>query len=150
MTGRYLSLMLATIVVILITALIAGCAGGASTPVSHGGPATDYVSLVDNLHKEGAPVEPATSINQAFFSVEELVIKVNGEDIQVFGYGNEAAAEAEAKLVSPDGGTVGTSRVFWVSPPHFYRSGKMIVFYVGQNSEITGVLEKVLGLQFAG
>jgi len=39
---------------------------------------------------------------------------------------------------------------FWVGPPHFYKVEKLIVLYVGENEDTIGILESVLGPQFAG
>ncbi len=116
----------------------------------HGGPVTDYVSLVDNLRAAGATVNPAGEVEQPFFSVKGFVIKVNNGDVQVFEYMDANAAEAESQLVSPDGSSVGTSMVGWVAPPHFYKVEKLIVLYVGENEDTIGMLDSVLGPQFAG
>jgi hypothetical protein len=118
--------------------------------ISHGEPVEDYVSLIDNLRASGATVEPVGEVEQAFFSVTGHVITVNGNDVQVFEYADAEAAEADAALVAPDGGSVGTTMVTWVATPHFYRTGKLIVLYVGDDSGVTAVLESALGPQFAG
>jgi hypothetical protein len=117
---------------------------------SHGGPVRDYVSLVDNLRAAGATVEPAGEVEQPFFSPTGYVIKVNGADVQVFEYPDAEAAEAEAALVSDDGGSIGTSMVSWVEAPHFYKLERVIALYVGEDSAVTALLESVLGPQFAG
>lgn len=146
-------------VIFMLTALGAGCASPQppapppSPPppvVSHGGSVTDYVSLFDNLRAAGAAVEPAGDISQPFFSVKGNVITVNGGDVQVFEYTDAAAADTEAALVSPDGSSIGTTMVSWVAAPHFYKTGKLIVLYVGDNTAVINVLEAVLGSQFAG
>ncbi len=141
-----------TISLILVLAIVglAGCSGKQSPPATHGGAVEDYISLVDSLRASGATVEPAGEMTQPFFSVDGMVIVVNGADVQVFEYADAAAAEAEAALVSPDGSSVGTSMVGWVAPPHFYRAEKLIVLYVGDSETVTDVLESVLGQQFAG
>jgi hypothetical protein len=118
--------------------------------VSHGGPTTDYVSLIDNLRQAGATVEPTGEVTQPFFSVTGNIIVVNGGDVQVFEYADAAAAEAEAALVSPDGSSVGTSMISWVATPHFYKAGRLIVLYVGDSTGVINVLEAELGQQFAG
>ena len=118
--------------------------------VSHGGPVTDFVSLVDNLRAAGATVEPAGEVSQPFFSVEGQVITVNGEDVQVFEYADAASADVEAALVSPDGSSVGTTMVLWIATPHFYQTGQLIVLYVGDSAAVIDALEEVLGPQFAG
>lgn len=78
------------------------------------------------------------------------MIKVSGENIQVFQYFHAAAADAQAALVSPDGSAVGTSKLHWIGPPHFYKKGKLLVLYVGGNAKALKALEAVLGRQFAG
>ena len=167
---RYLVLTFALL--LLATGLIAACSpssnarasGGQSseppaaltedpqnTPaaVSHGGPVVDYVSLIDHL-RTGATVEPAGKISQSFFPGDGYLIKVNGADVQVFEYADPAAADEQAVLVAPDGSSVGTSMPFWVSDPHFYKQGKIIVLYVGDDSGVLKALESALGPQFAG
>ena len=79
-----------------------------------------------------------------------MMIKVLGEDIQVFQYSNAAAAEAQAAQVSLDGSAVGTTKLHWVGPPHFYKKGKLLVLYIGDTDKVLKALEAVLGRQFAG
>ncbi len=79
-----------------------------------------------------------------------MAIEVHGEDVQVFQYSNAAAADAQAALVSRDGGAVGTTKVHWMGPPHFYKKEKLLVLYIGDNEKMLKTLEAVLGRQFAG
>ena len=150
---RYLALIS---IIFMLIAWSTGCAGQQPPPspqppvVSHGGPVTDYISLFDNLRATGATVEPAGDISQPFFSVKGLVITVNNSDVQVFEYADAATADTEAALVSPDGSSIGTTMVSWVATPHFYKTGKLIVLYVGDDTAVLNVLEDVLGSQFAG
>ncbi len=145
-------------IVFMLTVLGTGCASPQPSPsptplppiVSHGGPVTDYISLFDNLRAAGATVEPAGDISQPFFSVKGNAITVNGENVQVFEYADAATAEAEAAFVSADGSSIGTTMVSWVAAPHFYKTGRLIVLYVGDNEAVINVLETVLGSQFAG
>lgn len=78
------------------------------------------------------------------------MIKVNSEDVQVFEYSDENAANQEAASISPDGSTVGTTMVSWVGPPHFFRARKIIVLYIGEDQAVINLLEGSLGKQFAG
>jgi hypothetical protein len=135
---------------LLLAILVVAC--GSQTPAdsSHGGPVTDYVSLVDALRAQGATVEPSGDVSQPFFTVEGQVIRVDSQDVQVFEYADEAAADAEAELVAPDGSSVGTSMVSWVAPPHFYKVGRLVVLYVGDDATTIDLLEAVLGPQLAG
>jgi len=83
-------------------------------------------------------------VEQPFFSVKGRIIKINNEDVQVFEYRDEASMQTEAAKVSPDGSSIGTTIVTWVSAPHFYKAGKLIVLYVGSSPAVSGALDKVL------
>jgi hypothetical protein len=78
------------------------------------------------------------------------MIKVNSEDVQVFLYPNTTTAAAQAALVSPDGSSVGSSKLQWVGSPHFYRKGKLLVLYVGDDDQVRKALDTVLDRPFAG
>ena len=117
---------------------------------SPGGPVTDYASLIDGLRAGGAIVKPAGEVDQPFLSVTGTMIKLHGEDVQIFQYPNAAAVAAEAARVSRDGGTVGTAKPHWIGPPHFYKQGRLLVLYVGDEEKVLKALALVLGRQFAG
>ncbi|MFH0343847.1 MAG: hypothetical protein ACHBNF_17390 [Chromatiales bacterium] len=117
---------------------------------SRGKPVTDYPSLIDNLRAAGIIVKPEGEVVQPFFSVKGKIIKVGGEDVQVFQYSHETETDAQAIQVSPDGSTVGTTKIHWFGPPHFYKREKLLVLYVGDNEKVLKALEDVLGQQVAG
>jgi hypothetical protein len=52
--------------------------------------------------------------------------------------------------IAPDGSAIGDTRIGWVEPPHFFRKGKLLVLYVGNNHQVTRALEPVVGHQIAG
>ena len=139
-------------VCLLATILVAGCSSGPAGPsdVSHGGPVNDYVSLVDNLRAAGAAVDAAGTVSQPFFAPQGQVVTVNGEDIQAFEFPSVEEADAAADTVSPDGSAIGTSMVFWVAPPHFYKAGRLIVIYIGSDGDVIAALQAAMGSQFAG
>lgn len=121
-----------------------------STP-SSAGSATEYLNLVSRLRAEGAKVKlTAEQVRQPFFSVPGRIITINDESLQVFRFANASAAKGQAKRVAPDGMTIGTSKPSWMAPPHFFKSGELIVLYVGANESILKVLQVSLGAQFAG
>ena len=134
-----------------VSLLVAACgAQGGTDVVSHGGPVSDYVSLVDALRAAGATVEPAGEVSQPFLSAAGQVIGVDGHDVQVFEYADEAAADDDAALISPDGSSVGTSLITWIATPHFFRKGRLLVLCVGDDGDLIAALENALGPQFAG
>ena len=143
----------------LLFAVAVGCAsGGEKLPGPDQGQqkqsktaaVTDYPSLIKSLRALGAGATAAGDVEQPFFSVNGTMIKVHGEDVQVFQYANAAAADGEAAPISRDGMAVGTRKIFWVGPPHFFKQGRLLVLYVGNNDKVLRALETVLGQQFAG
>ncbi len=112
---------------------------------------SELVRLTEKLRARSATVLlTKEKVSQPFFSVAGRIININGEASQVFEYASPSSADADAKRVSADGTTIGTSKPTWMAPPHFFRSGQLIVLYVGANQAIVDLLRATLGNQFAG
>lgn len=116
----------------------------------HGDPTEGQARLMNALREAGAQVEFGDPIQQDFFSIMGRVIKLNGADVQVFEYHSADAMEADAAQVSADGSSIGTSMVAWMATPHFFKSGQMLLLYVGDDPAVLDTLIGVLGGQFAG
>lgn len=114
------------------------------------GPVSDYASLVDSIKSRGIAVDLVEELDDSPFSTTTKVISVGGATIQVYEFQSESDAESAILTVSEDGTEIGTSIIRWMDTPHFYAKGKIIVLYVGQNPEVTSLLESFLGNQFAG
>jgi hypothetical protein len=145
-----------SVLLLVFSLMVSGCGTGATatqiSPTASTEPLAveDKASLIAALQASGATVETGDPISQFFFSPEGSIIKVNGADVQVFEYESAEAMENEASQVAPDGGSIGTSMVTWMDPPHFYKAGRIIALYVGSDQAVLGLLEQVLGPQFAG
>lgn len=128
-----------------------GCGSNPTpSPTSESQTVQDRASLLNILQAAGAKVETGDSITQEFFTPEGQTVKVNGADLQIFEYENNEAMEKEASQVAPDGGSIGTSMVTWIDAPHFYKAGRIIVLYLGNDKAVLDLLNKVVGPQFAG
>lgn len=101
--------------------------------------------LIKQLRSAGATVETGDPIQQPFFSVEGKIIKVNGQDIQIFEYADENTRQAESSQISKDGSSIGTNMVNWMEPPHFWAAGKIIALYVGKNQEVIDLVSNIIG-----
>lgn len=110
----------------------------------------DYVSLIDALEKDGINANVVEILDDSSFSVPTLVVKINGEMIQVYEFSSGVDAQNASELVSNDGTQIGSSIIRWMDEPHFYSKGKLIVQYIGHTPEILSLLESQLGKQFAG
>jgi len=112
------------------------------------GPATQ--TLADDFRAAGANVATGIRLTQPFFSVGGIVLTVNGEDLQVFEYPDEAAVQADADSISPDANIINDEELAWIAPPHFYRRGNLMILYIGDDPATLRLSEQVIGEQFAG
>jgi len=143
----------------LLVAVAVGCASGGETSLAPGqdqrkpstrGAVTDYPSLIKSLRAAGAGATATGDVEQPFLSIKGMMVKVHGEDVQVFQYPSAAEMEAQGTPISRDGMAVGTRKIFWVGAPHFFKQGRLLVLYVGDNDKVLKALEAALGRQFAG
>ena len=130
----------------------------------------DYFSLLDGLTSSGLHIEQITEVSRSvfgahgnyIFSVDAKAVKL-GENrgMLVLEYPDEGTARAETQFVSRDG--YGLSRpgsgfyleFEFVSTPHWFQSGRIIVLYNGPGGpendyETLAAVNKLLGMQFAG
>lgn len=144
---KHLSLLVLMLTLVLG---ISACNQSGSTNLPTIMPAVeDQASLLAAFQGTGAKTEVVDTIDQIFFSPQGNIFSINGADIQVFEYESSESMEAEASQVASDGGSIGTSMITWVDTPHFYKTGRIVVLYVGSDSATLDLLEMVLGPQFA-
>lgn len=135
---------------VIVLLIVGACAGSSNH-------ATDMPQLIEQLTTAGVAVEEAgeaPALSVPGLQLGGRVLIVNEELVTVLVYEDAGAARDDAKKVSPDGFQIasngGASIVDWIAPPHFYRSGPLIVLYVGRVDAVTEALEAALGPQFAG
>lgn len=138
------------LLVIALGVFAVSCGAPANPANGESNIAGTYDDLVAELRARGFDVSILDPLVQPFFTPEGRVLDLDGNQVQVFEYPNEEDALAEAESISPDGSSIGTSMVMWVEAPHFFRSGSLIVLYVGEDANVLEVLELILGSQVAG
>ena len=116
-------------------------------------PGPETGALTSTLQRQGASVALAEVMSASahpYFRVRAARFVLNSENLYVFEYESSAATTSEASRIGPDGTSIGATQVTWISDPHFYRSGRLIVLYVGREASILALLQDVLGPQIAG
>jgi hypothetical protein len=118
-----------------------------------------YTSVRDALRAHGATVQENGLGSQPFLNGTDHRLTVNGAGIDVFEYRSTLGASLDARRISSDGSTFSSSfgplggqaaTVDYLASPHWFHTGRVIVLYVGQDASILGLLQTVLGKQFAG
>ena len=105
--------------------------------------------LAQQLRGQGLTVSMDGEIgNMGFFAVPAHQVLAAGQRISVFQYSSPDKASADAALISPDGQPNPRAQIDWISVPHFYRQGFMIVLYVGCSSQILAALKATVGPPF--
>jgi hypothetical protein len=140
-------------VLALVVAYVMSSCGAVATsaPTNEASDVMDQSALLSALKAAGVTPAIGDPISQDFFSVQGTFINLDqNESFQVFEYKTVEDMEADAAKVAPDGGSIGTSMVNWIMPPHFFKSGRIIILYIGENETTLSLLEKVMGKQFAG
>ena len=135
--------------VLLIALGLAACSDESTGP-TEGGLTPEATALATQLRASGLAVQAGGDVDQPFFPVKGQILAAGPEQIQVFTFASPETAASAAATVSADGSQIGTSIVSWVAPPHFFRSGKLIVLYVGRDAPTLAALRTTLGAQFAG
>lgn len=111
---------------------------------------TNLAQLIRTLRSRGNKVARKERVEQPFLSVKGQIIKIDDQDVQVFEYRTAHAAQLDANKISPTGSSTVTRMLMWIAPPHFFRAGRLIVLYVGEDRSVLQVLVDILGPQFAG
>jgi len=74
-------------------------------------------------------------------------------EIIVYSYENSEEMEENASIVNEDASIVNKEQpieIEWPKDPHFYKKGKIIVQYIGEDEEIITDLSEIMGKQFSG
>ena len=130
------------------------CGGGNALPTAAPTPVYDYESLIADLGSAETEVHEL-----AIFSVGARDVAISGGTIKVYEFPDEQAANSQAGRVSLDGYTITVPlggdlnksvHSDWLEPPHYYKKGRVIVFYVGGDPAFAEMLESMLGPEFAG
>ena len=98
--------------------------------------------LILALRNTGATAEVAESIppNQSLFSTPTTRVRLNGADVFVFEFATTAETDAAVARLP----AILAVTTFPVGP-HFYRGNRIIVLYVGTDTAIISLLERLLG-----
>ncbi len=109
---------------------------------------TSYAALYTALAgMSNITVQQQGAIQQPYFDVQAQLLSINGQQVQVFEFNSVSARQEAQNTISNTGSTIGNYVPSFVSTPHFWSSGRMLVLYVGQDQQVISSLDSVLGTQ---
>jgi len=94
------------------------------------------------------------AVQKDFLPTTRKMMLIGKEALSIYLYDTDKETEADSKRIDimgcsyQNGGK--SVQVSWISFPHFYRKGSIIVQYVGVNKKIISDLTSIMGKQFAG
>lgn len=104
--------------------------GGVLTPISQ------YMYLNDNIMVDG---------KQVILYDTEIII---------YSYEYKEEMEKEASSINKEASQISRNddliQIEWQKTPHFYKKGRIIVQYIGDDEKIISDLTEIMGEQFAG
>jgi len=93
-------------------------------------------------------------VDEDFLPTTRKRLVNNDMAIDIYIFDSEEDAQREAGYIDDGGCTYNNGRkgvhVTWVSYPHFFKKGCLIVQYVGEDIDIVKDLGDIMGEQFAG
>ncbi|HYC91835.1 MAG TPA: hypothetical protein VEO54_21660 [Thermoanaerobaculia bacterium] len=109
---------------------------------------TTTSGIPDDLRAAGLTLTDGGEVEQPFLSAKGRVYAIEGGDLQLYTYPDEAAARQDAAKISPSGQIEGV-QVSWMAQPHFYRRGNVLAIYLGFEPKTLEALQRVLGAPIA-
>lgn len=100
-----------------------------------------------------------TPISQYMFLNDSIIIDdkkviLYDTDVIIYSYEDNEEMEKEASTINKDASEIirtdNTIQIEWQKTPHFYKKGKIIVQYIGDDERIIYDLKEIMGEQFAG
>jgi hypothetical protein len=145
---KMMILVLVTIPLIVLSATACSSSQVAG-PTSEIRTGDQLVAALRSKSLEVSSLGETSPSNKRYFSVPSSDLRVEHDLVKVFEYRTPEAADADVRLVSADGQPNPRAQIGWISTPHFYKKGHIIVLHIGCTKAITEVLTDRLGRAIA-
>jgi len=108
-------------------------------------------AFLSDLADAGAQVQAAPGrITKPYLSLPGIVVRVDGQPVQLFQYADAAALAADVASLTPNAGSIDGRPLVWAAAPHFWRQGGLLALAVSDDTALVDLISRVLGPQFAG
>lgn len=111
---------------------------------------TSALDLADYLQSQGETVTVGQTVSETGMNALATEMVLNGQQVLVFEYSDDDAAEEDADRIATDGLAIDGQAVTWPGEPHFYMQDHLLVLYIGNDENTLDTLEDALGGQIAG
>lgn len=109
------------------------------------------LDLLADLANLGAQVEVAPGrVVKPYLTTYGLIVRVDGEPIQVFQYVDEASLLADVDGLDASASSINGLPLAWPAAPHFWHKGGLLALAVTDEQDYVDLISQVLGAPFAG
>lgn len=133
---------------LLIITVFAGCSRENKSPSTF-----CLENFEDAMTDKGYDFE-VQEAEQDFLPTTRKRMIIDDIAIDIYIFNSDEKMESEASNIDSGGCSYDNGskslNVSWVSFPHFYKKGSLIVQYIGEDETVLSALEDILGEQFAG
>lgn len=143
--GKSIHSIAVTIIALFMVTELVSCSRDTNSPN------TFNMELFENaMNVKGYNYE-IKDVEQDFLPTTRKRMIIDDKVIDIYLFSNDNEMEHEASHIDSGGYSYNnSSNVSWVSIPHFYKKGSLIVEYVGEDENIMSDLPDILGEEFAG
>jgi penicillin-binding protein 2 len=113
--------------------------------VPEGALETVYVRTAQLLGKTLTVEQTDQTVLHPFFQVPGQVVRVNGQDAQVFIYPNDTSRKSDSARISADGMLIAGEVVNWPTPPQFSANGNVLVVLLSSDTRLGGRVNRAIG-----
>lgn len=91
-------------------------------------------------------------MGKGYFTVDYDKYILDIGEFQVYEYTSEQKENivTDLRTITKDGMVINGQKISWSSKPHYYKKGRIIVIYDGDNKDMLSLLENILGAPFIG
>ncbi|MGH2613863.1 MAG: penicillin-binding transpeptidase domain-containing protein [Thermomicrobiales bacterium] len=113
--------------------------------VPEGAHQTVYLRTAQLLGKTLTVEQTDQTVLHPFFRVPGQVVRVNGQDLQVFVYPDATARKSDSARISADGRLIAGEAVAWPVPPRFASAGNVLTVLLSSDTRLAGRVERAIG-----
>lgn len=112
--------------------------------VPDGAEETVYVRTAQLLGKTLTVEKTDQTLLHKFFRVPGQLVRVNGQDLQVFVYPDEIARKSDSARISADGKLIAGEEVTWLETPRFSSSGNVLTVLISADTRLAGRVDRAV------
>ena len=112
--------------------------------VPEGAHQTVYARTAQLLGKTLAVEQTDQTVLHPFFRVPGQLVRVNGQDLQVFVYPDATARKSDSARISADGRLIAGEVVAWPVPPRFASAGNVLAVLLSADTRLATRVERAI------